>query len=128
MILFVNPRPTRPKNRRFPLSFMAIGAALPAGSAGISSSLVWPSASATAAIASARSVDGCGRWTRAPRRRIDNTLAFVRRLKDVNPRMELITYFYTPTPQRRGTYGDVDALQGTPTTLEGWTEPEWWTG
>src|SRR5689334_3056286 len=29
MILFVNPRATRPKNRRFPLSLMAVGAALP---------------------------------------------------------------------------------------------------
>ena len=26
--------------------------------------------------------------------------------------MELISYFYTPTPQRRGTYGDVDARRG----------------
>jgi hypothetical protein len=43
----------------------------------------------------------------------------------VNPAMELISYFYTPTPQRRGTYGDVDALSGTPTTLEEWTEPKW---
>jgi radical SAM superfamily enzyme YgiQ (UPF0313 family) len=60
-----------------------------------------------------------------PEGEIENTLGFVRRLKEVNPRMELITYFYTPTPQRRGTYGDVDALQGTPTTLEEWTEPEW---
>ncbi|HEX3868225.1 MAG TPA: radical SAM protein [Gemmatimonadaceae bacterium] len=56
---------------------------------------------------------------------IENTLAFVRRLKDVNPAMELITYFYTPTPQRRGTYGDVDALAGTPETLEEWIEPAW---
>jgi radical SAM superfamily enzyme YgiQ (UPF0313 family) len=56
---------------------------------------------------------------------IENTLAFVRRLKTVNPAMELISYFYTPTPQRRATYGDVDALAGTPTTLEEWTEPEW---
>ena len=30
MILLVNPRATRPKNRRFPLSVMALGAALPA--------------------------------------------------------------------------------------------------
>jgi len=60
-----------------------------------------------------------------PEGEIDNTLAFVRRLKAVNPRMELITYFYTPTPQRRGTYGDVDAVSGTPATLEEWTEPEW---
>ena len=60
-----------------------------------------------------------------PAREIENTLAFVRRLKRVNPAMELITYFYTPTPQRRGTYGDVDALAGTPDTLEEWTEPAW---
>jgi anaerobic magnesium-protoporphyrin IX monomethyl ester cyclase len=60
-----------------------------------------------------------------PEREIENTLAFVRRLKDVNPAMELITYFYTPTPQRRGTYGNVDALAGTPETLEEWTEPAW---
>jgi len=60
-----------------------------------------------------------------PEREIENTLSFVRRLKDVNPAMELITYFYTPTPQRRGTYGNVDALAGTPDTLEEWTEPAW---
>ena len=60
-----------------------------------------------------------------PEREIENTLGFVRKLKAVNPAMELITYFYTPTPQRRGTYGDVDALAGTPLTLEEWTEPEW---
>jgi len=56
---------------------------------------------------------------------IDGTLAFIRRLKAVNPDMELISYFYTPTPQRRGTYGDVDAVGGTPATLEEWTQPEW---
>ncbi|MDB4948428.1 MAG: Radical domain protein [Gemmatimonadetes bacterium] len=60
-----------------------------------------------------------------PEREIENTLAFIRRLKGINPRMELISYFYTPTPQRRGTYGDVDALAGTPDTLEEWTQPEW---
>jgi anaerobic magnesium-protoporphyrin IX monomethyl ester cyclase len=30
VILFINPRATRPGNRRFPLSLMAVGAALPA--------------------------------------------------------------------------------------------------
>jgi anaerobic magnesium-protoporphyrin IX monomethyl ester cyclase len=60
-----------------------------------------------------------------PAQEIDNTLAFVRRLKAVNPAMELISYFYTPTPQRAGTYGGVDALSGTPTTLEEWTTPAW---
>ncbi|HLY05361.1 MAG TPA: radical SAM protein [Rhizomicrobium sp.] len=60
-----------------------------------------------------------------PEREIDNTLAFVRRLKTVNPAMELIAYFYTPTPQRRDTYGNVDPLAGTPATLEEWTTPKW---
>jgi hypothetical protein len=31
MIVLVNPRATRPKNRRFPLPLMALGAALPDG-------------------------------------------------------------------------------------------------
>jgi anaerobic magnesium-protoporphyrin IX monomethyl ester cyclase len=60
-----------------------------------------------------------------PEREIDNTLAFVRRLKTVNPAMELIAYFYTPTPQRQDTYGNVDPLAGTPATLEEWTTPRW---
>ena len=60
-----------------------------------------------------------------PEREIDNTLSFIRKLKLVNPDMELISYFYTPTPQRRDTYGNVDPLSGTPTTLEEWAQPEW---
>jgi anaerobic magnesium-protoporphyrin IX monomethyl ester cyclase len=60
-----------------------------------------------------------------PERELMNTLAFIRQLKQVNPAMELITYYYTPTPQRRGTYGNVDAVAGTPATLEEWTEPQW---
>ena len=60
-----------------------------------------------------------------PEREIENTLGFIRRLKGINPEMELISYFYTPTPQRAGTYGGVDPLTGTPTDLETWTEPEW---
>src|SRR5690606_7070060 len=60
-----------------------------------------------------------------PEEEVETTLRFIRRLKKVNPDMELILYFYTPTPQRQGTYGDVDALAGTPDTLEEWTQPEW---
>jgi Radical SAM superfamily/B12 binding domain len=60
-----------------------------------------------------------------PEREIENTLAFVRKLKVINPAMELITYFYTPTPQRRDTYGNIDPLAGTPETLEEWATPEW---
>jgi radical SAM superfamily enzyme YgiQ (UPF0313 family) len=60
-----------------------------------------------------------------PEREIERTLSFIRRLKGVNAACEIITYFYTPTPQRRGTYGDVDPLSGTPKVLEDWTTPEW---
>lgn len=60
-----------------------------------------------------------------PELEIDNTLAFVRKLKGVNPAMELITYFYTPTPQRHDTYGRVDPLASTPSTLEEWATPKW---
>ena len=60
-----------------------------------------------------------------PEQELENTLQFIRKLKLINPAMELITYFYTPTPQRRGTYGNVDALAGTPETLDEWITPEW---
>ena len=55
----------------------------------------------------------------------ENTFAFIRKLKTVNPQMELISYFYTPTPQRKETYGDVDAMEGTPDDLDEWIQPEW---
>ncbi|HEX2804365.1 MAG TPA: radical SAM protein [Sphingomicrobium sp.] len=61
----------------------------------------------------------------APEAEIENTLRFIRRLKSANPAMELISYFYTPTPQRSGTYGGVDPLSGTPDRLEEWIQPEW---
>jgi len=60
-----------------------------------------------------------------PESEIENTLSFVRKLKAINPAMELITYFYTPTPQRRDTYGNIDPLAGTPETLEEWATPAW---
>lgn len=60
-----------------------------------------------------------------PEREIENTLAFIRRLKSINPDVEIIRYFYTPTPQRSGTYGNVDPLSGTPARLDEWITPEW---
>ncbi len=60
-----------------------------------------------------------------PDREVENTLAFIRKLKARNPAMELITYFYTPTPQRKDTYGQVDPLSGTPEHLEEWLHPDW---
>lgn len=61
----------------------------------------------------------------APEVELENTFAFIRKLKAVNPQMELISYFYTPTPQRNGAYGGVNANDGTPDTLEEWIEPRW---
>jgi radical SAM superfamily enzyme YgiQ (UPF0313 family) len=61
----------------------------------------------------------------SPEEDVETTLAFIRRLKGINPAIEVIIYFYTPTPQRRGTYGNVDPLSSTPATLEEWVEPEW---
>lgn len=60
-----------------------------------------------------------------PQSEIEANLSFIRRLKTINPEMELITYFYTPTPQRHGTYGGVDPLSDTPESLEEWCEPQW---
>ncbi len=56
---------------------------------------------------------------------VATNLAFVERLAAVNPDLKLVAYFYTPTPQRRGTYGNVDPLSETPATLEEWATPEW---
>ena len=60
-----------------------------------------------------------------PEAEAERTLAFIRRLRAVNPALKLITYYYTPTPQRRGTYGNVDPIDGTPRSLEEWIEPDW---
>jgi hypothetical protein len=61
----------------------------------------------------------------SPEQEIFNTLAFIRELKTINPAMELISYFYTPTPQRDATYGNVDPLTGTPASLDDWITPQW---
>jgi hypothetical protein len=60
-----------------------------------------------------------------PEREIAATLRFIRRLKAINPECEIIRYYYTPTPQRAETYGDIDPLSGTPSDLEEWAKPEW---
>lgn len=73
-----------------------------------------------------------------PEGEVENTLRFVRKLKEIHPACEVILYFYTPTPQRdperarrdgpgvrafRTAYGarEVDL----PTTPEEWTEKRW---
>jgi radical SAM superfamily enzyme YgiQ (UPF0313 family) len=60
-----------------------------------------------------------------PQDDVDRTLRLVRELKAINPASEIILQYYTPTPQRKGTYGDVDPYEGTPATLDEWATPAW---
>ncbi len=74
-----------------------------------------------------------------PESEVENTFAFIRRLKKVHPASEIILYFYSPTPQRDPRSAQAEAggarppaletygpggpsLPGTP---EEWTEPRW---
>lgn len=61
-----------------------------------------------------------------PERDIRETIAFIRRLKTINPDCEIIIYHYTPTPQRKKAYGDIDGKFEFPETLEEWTSKEWY--
>ena len=72
-----------------------------------------------------------------PEDAVEQTLAFVRRVKAVHPECEVILYFYSPTPQRDRAFADrrvavlpTLATYGPggpqlPTTPEEWATPEW---
>lgn len=52
------------------------------------------------------------------------TIAFIRKVKTVNPAVEIVVQTYVPTPQRNGAYGKVDGFQF-PATPEEWATEEW---
>jgi anaerobic magnesium-protoporphyrin IX monomethyl ester cyclase len=55
-----------------------------------------------------------------------DTLDFIRRVKRVNPRTEIIIYVYTPVPLSGELYEQARADGFSfPETLEGWISPEW---
>ena len=54
-----------------------------------------------------------------------DTIAFVRKIKKLNPDAEIILQHYSPTPQRQRMYGDVEDRVEFPTTLEEWATPTW---
>jgi radical SAM superfamily enzyme YgiQ (UPF0313 family) len=74
-----------------------------------------------------------------PEGEIERTLAFVKRLKRVNPQCEIVLYFYSPTPQRDPRWRKADPNRSAipvlqtygpegpdlPATPEEWTEPRW---
>ncbi|MDT8067874.1 MAG: radical SAM protein [Terriglobia bacterium] len=62
---------------------------------------------------------------RDPERDTAETLAFIRKIKRINPESEIIIYHYTPVPQREAMYGDVDGRIEFPTTPEEWATKKW---
>lgn len=53
------------------------------------------------------------------------TLAFIRKIKRINPDSEIIIQHYTPTPQPNGMYGDVEDKITFPSTPSEWATKEW---
>jgi radical SAM superfamily enzyme YgiQ (UPF0313 family) len=61
-----------------------------------------------------------------PARDVRETMAFIRRVKRVNPAAEIIMYLYTPVPLEGDLYDDARAGGfAFPQTLEEWVSPEW---
>jgi radical SAM family protein/B12 binding protein len=61
-----------------------------------------------------------------PERDTRECLEFVRKIKRLNPRSEIIIYHYTPVPQReKHMYGDVDGQIEFPATPEEWATKRW---
>ena len=54
-------------------------------------------------------------------------IAFIRKVKQINPAIEIIVHHYTPVPQRdTKMYGGIDGLVDFPSTPEEWTTPRWY--
>jgi anaerobic magnesium-protoporphyrin IX monomethyl ester cyclase len=62
---------------------------------------------------------------RDPERDTQETLAFIRKIKNVNRQAEIIIYHYTPVPQRTAMYGNVDSQVQFPTTPDEWATKRW---
>jgi anaerobic magnesium-protoporphyrin IX monomethyl ester cyclase len=56
-------------------------------------------------------------------RDVTETIAFIRKIKKINPEVEIIVQTFVPTPQRNGTYGDVDIEY--PATPDEWATERW---
>jgi anaerobic magnesium-protoporphyrin IX monomethyl ester cyclase len=53
------------------------------------------------------------------------TIRFIRKVKQINPDIEIVVQTYVPTPQRDGTYGKVDGKIQFPSTPEEWATERW---
>lgn len=63
---------------------------------------------------------------RYPEEDTRQTIAFVRKIKRVNPISEIIVQHYTPVPNRGKMYGGIDGKVSFPVTLEEWATPQWY--
>ncbi len=61
-----------------------------------------------------------------PQRDVRECIAFIRRLKRINPEAEIVVQHYIPTPQRDGMYGAVEGQIRFPTTPEEWATERWY--
>ena len=62
---------------------------------------------------------------RDPERDTEETLQFIRKIKKVNRKSEIIIYHYTPVPQRTAMYGNIDGQVTFPTSPEEWATRRW---
>ena len=60
-----------------------------------------------------------------PERDTRETLAFIRKIKRINPDSEIIVQHYTPTPQRGAMYGEVDGKIAFPDSPAEWATRRW---
>jgi anaerobic magnesium-protoporphyrin IX monomethyl ester cyclase len=61
-----------------------------------------------------------------PETDVRQTLEFIRKIKRINPRSEIILYMYTPVPLAGELYDEAKASGfAFPTTLDGWLDPAW---
>ena len=61
-----------------------------------------------------------------PLRDVDRTFAFIRRLKRINPKTEIVLYTYTPVPLDGTLYSAAQRLGfAFPETLDEWASPRW---
>lgn len=61
-----------------------------------------------------------------PARDTQQTIAFIRRIKRINPDAEIIVQHYIPTPNPDGMYGKVDGAIRFPDTPDEWASERWY--
>jgi len=61
-----------------------------------------------------------------PERDTHETIDFIRRIKKLNPASEIIIQHYTPVPQIKAMYGNVDSQVNFPATPEEWATKRWY--